>query len=65
MDPFHHDYFVSMQEAIASARSLEEVQQLEAMLKSGQLPTAEALAEMSAKSHQYGRNGQVEEMDDD
>ncbi len=30
--------FLSLQEAIAGARSLEEVQQLEAMLKAGQIP---------------------------
>lgn len=33
----HHLVF-SMQDAIANAKSLEEVQQLEAMLKAGQIP---------------------------
>ncbi len=46
----------NLQEAIAAAKSLEEVQQLEAMLKAGQLPMQPAMAGY------HVQNG-VEEMD--
>lgn len=41
---------INMQEAIAAAKSLEEVQQLEAMLKAGQLP-------LQSSSYQRVQNG--------
>lgn len=48
--------FLLTQAAIASAKSLEEVQQLEAMLKAGQIP-----GQVVANSH--GRGTEEDEMD--
>ena len=53
-----------MQEAIASAQSLDEVQQLEAMLKAGQLPS-QLPGSMVAGTGYTMRNGQVIEEDMD
>ena len=52
-----------MQEAIAAARSLDEVQQLEAMLKSGQLPVAFQDSQGQAGLGYRVQNGQVVEED--
>lgn len=52
-------WLVVLQEAIAAAKSLEEVQQLEAMLKAGQLP-------LQASGYQSVQNGgQLVEQDMD
>lgn len=54
-----------LQDAIAAAKSLEEVQQLESLLKAGQLPAPLAMA--GGGAHYLRRNGQVveEDMDDE
>ena len=48
-------YISCAQEAIANAKSLEEVQQLEAMLKAGQIPGD--LDMSNHHGHRQGRGG--------
>lgn len=50
--------FLSSQEAIANAKSLDEVQQLEAMLKAGQIP-----GQLVANSNHSGQLVEHDEMD--
>ena len=56
-----------LQEAIAAAKSLEEVQQLESLLKAGQLTTRLALAGGQGRAQHFRKTGQIveEDLDDD
>lgn len=51
----------TLQEAIANAKSLEEVQQLEAMLKAGQIPGEFGMANHNDHGHQRRGGYEMEE----